>query len=237
MRAKNIYGADGEYRASSLKPGKTDGTGAIGSGGRIALVAEGVNEASLAKISCRGNVEGWGRRGAAGTIYLKGSERNEIRVLYGETENWNMCEATTPIPAQGDADDWTKCAKTIDLVGDQSAHLRLTKPLVKMNTLSLLTANRKNGNTTYYRQSDLDLAGKILQVKAVLIDGVDLKLAPGDYTLAQAKEQGWTWLKDSSYKAAIEDDPETQEVDESVAEVPGSGILRIKKGFFVVVVR
>ena len=237
VRAKNIYGADGEYRASSLKPGKTDGTGAIGSGGRIALVAEGVNEASLAKISCRGNVEGWGRRGAAGTIYLKGSERNEIRVLYGETENWNMCEATTPIPAQGDADDWTKCAKTIDLVGDQSAHLRLTKPLVKMNTLSLLTANRKNGNTTYYRQSDLDLAGKILQVKAVLIDGVDLKLAPGDYTLAQAKEQGWTWLKDSSYKAAIEDDPETQEVDESVAEVPGSGILRIKKGFFVVVVR
>lgn len=226
ITAANIYGA-GMYTSSVPAMGKTDGTGAVGSGGRIALVATGVNEAE--NISCTGRYEGWGRRGAAGTVYLKGNAVNEVRVKNSEQQSWNMIQTTTPIPAVGDTMNWKKCAKDVDLVGDWCAHLRLTQPVVKMNSLSLLSeaSNRKNGNTVYYRQSDLDLAGKILMVRSVVVDGVDLKLKAGDYKLANAEEQGWNWLKDSSHKAAVEDDPETLDVDESAAEIPGTGILRV----------
>lgn len=224
--AANIYGA-GKYTSSVPAMGKTDGTGAVGSGGRIALVARGVNEA--ADISCTGRYEGWGRRGAAGTVYLKGNAVNEVRVKNSEQQSWNMIQTTTPIPASDDTMNWKSCARSINLVGDWCAHLRLTQPLVKMSSLSLLSeaSNRKNGNTVYFRQSDLDLAGKILQVKSVIIDGVDFRLPVGDYTLEDAESQGWTWLKDSSYKAAVEDNPDTLDVDESSAEVPGTGILRV----------
>ena len=234
--AANIYGA-GKYTSSVPAMGKTDGTGAVGSGGRIALMATGVNEA--ANISCTGRCEGWGRRGAAGTVYLKSGSVNEVRVKNSEQESWNMIQATTPIPAEGDTMNWKKCARDIDLVGDWCAHLRLTQPVVKMNSLSLLSAasNRKNGNTVYYRQSDLDLAGKILQVRSVIVDGVDLKLPVGDYTLADAETLGWTWLKDSSHKAAVEDNPDTLDVDETAAEVPGTGILRVVRGGMVLLVR
>lgn len=236
IKAANIYG-EGKYTSSVPAMGKTDGTGAVGSGGRIALVATGVNEA--ANISCTGRCEGWGRRGAAGTVYMKGAAMNAIRVKSSEQESWNMIQTTTPIPADGDTMNWKTCAKSIDLIGDWCAHLRLTQPLVKMNSLSLLSeaSNRKNGNTVYYRQSDLDLAGKVLQVRSVMIDGVDLKLPMGDYTLEDAESSGWTWLKDSSHKAAVEDNPDTLDVDESVAEVPGTGILRIFSGGLKIILR
>ena len=236
ITAANIYGA-GKYTSSVPAMGKTDGTGAVGSGGRIALVATRINEA--ANISCTGRCEGWGRRGAAGTVYLKGEAVNEIRVKNSEQESWNMIQTTTPIPAEDDTMNWKTCAKGIDLVGDWCAHLRLTQPVVKMNSLSLLSeaSNRKNGNTVYYRQSDLDLAGKVLQVRSVIVDGVDLKLPAGDYTLADAETLGWAWLKDSSHKAAVEDNPDTSDVDESAAEVPGTGILRVVRGGMVILIK
>ena len=212
IRAANITGS-GTFTAKSLASGKTDGTGSIGSGGRIALVADGENTVTLSQITCSGRLEGWGRRGAPGTVYRKSATEAVISV---RGDNANI-QATTPIPAADDPANWRQCAKGIDLVGSDYAHLRLTKELAKVNTLSLQTGSKA---------SDLNLDGKTLVVNKVYLNDENSRIAPGTYTYADAQERGWTWLKDSSFIPAVADNPETEE-DESAPAVPGTGILRI----------
>lgn len=223
VTARNILGT-GTYTSKSLQADKTDGTGAIGSGGRIALVAGNANEATVDRITCYGRLENWGRRGGAGTVYLKSALGATVSVKGFSAD----IQTTTPIPAADDTMDWRHCAKEIDLVGLDYAHLRLTKEVIWMKSVSLKTAGNK---------SDLDLDGKVIVLRKVFIDGVDQKLMPGDYTYARAVANGWTWLKDASYVPAVEDDPDTADVDESAAAVEGTGVLRILGGGFALILR
>lgn len=199
VSAANIRGA-GKYSAQPQKQGKTDGSGANGAGGRLALVAQGVNEAT--NITCDGAREGWGSYGAPGTVYLKSASTASILVKGTQQTESQLNRASTPIPAADDPMNWRHCARGVDLIGSTCAHLRLTKDYIRVKSLSLLSAasNPTSGGT--YRQSDLDLAGKTIEVKSVIIDGEDLKLPNGEYRLAQATEKGWDWLKDTSAEGA-----------------------------------
>lgn len=177
VTARDILGQGG-YSASVPRAGKTDGTGAIGAGGRIALVAS--RTLGPVTATAYGLREGWGSHGAPGTVYLKSSDLAQIVVKGNDAE----IKTTTPIPAADDSMDWWRCAKEIDLVASDCAHLRLTRDRVRVRSLSFVTAMK----------SDLDLAGRLVRAKAVFVDGVNLKLPAGDYTAAR----GFGWLTDSS---------------------------------------
>ncbi len=197
---------NGIYAANGSKGDKSDGCGATGAGGRIALVAAGANDADLAGIACYGLREAWKAAGGAGTVYLSGANVNTLAVRNNNDVNNT---AVTIVPSLDDVYDpavWKK----IDLLVGQRAHLKIGANL-KAQSLTIA-----NGAT-----DDLDLNGKTFVLTGdVTVDGTPLKLKPGEYTLAQAAALGWTWLKDGS----------------ATDETPGAGVLRvIGRGFSIVV--
>ena len=181
IRARTIIGT-GRYEAKGEKGYKSDGCSASGAGGRIALIATGENLADRAKIDCSGSIEGWGAAGGAGTIYMLGSN---IERLLVKNANAEKNTTVTVIPSPDDVYDaalWRNLAVSVERRG----HLQLGRD-VKAASLTLDAAT-----------ATVDLKGSVLAVKSVTVAGEDLKLAPGDYTLADAEQKGWTWLTDSS---------------------------------------
>lgn len=182
VRAATIAGA-GAYEANGAKGSKTDGCNASGAGGRIALVASDENAADISKISCYGCHEKWNAAGGAGTVYLKGANIETVLVRNSHQEA-NTVE--TIIPSPNDVYD-SRRWKNVAVQVAACAHLKIGRDM-RVASLSVV-----NGTT-----DDVDLNGKTIYVRRVEVEGIDLKLMPGDYKWTDAERNGWTWLKDSS---------------------------------------
>ena len=198
IHAKSLAGA-GTYSADATRADKTDGYGAMGAGGRIAIyVSEG--DIPLDQLSVISYREGWGSMGGYGTIYLSTPTMKKIVVkgvwtYASRIGSWNW--GVTPIPAKDDPSNWTKDFKDTAFEAVQGVNVILTRPL-RMKSLNVAF----NEPDSKKRQGAMiDLAGQTIVVQKVLIDGEDQKLKPGTVlTAEQAQARGWTWLVDSSQK-------------------------------------
>lgn len=196
IHAKSLAGS-GTYSVNARKANKSDGTGAMGAGGRIAVY---VTEGTLdrAKFSALSYREGWGKMGGHGTIYLDSPDDKRICVVGQWTgksriSGWNW--ATTPIPAADDPADWVRDFRKVTLIASTSANLRLTRS-IRMRAVEV-RYEEKDVNARVGAR--VDLAGNTLTVQKVIVDGVDLKLPPGVYTAADVKDRvNMGWLVDSS---------------------------------------
>ncbi len=198
IHAKSVAG-EGKYSADATKAGKTDGCGAMGSGGRIAVyVSEG--DVPLNQFSVLSYREGWGALGGYGTIYLSTPQEKQVVVKgtwtgVSKIGSWNW--GTTPIPAKDDPSNWMKDFKDTALVAGQGVNVILTRPL-RMKSLNVryteTDPKARNG-------AMVDLAGQTIIIQKLLLDGEDQELKPGTVLTAEgAAARGWTWLVDSSQK-------------------------------------
>ncbi|MGN0844372.1 MAG: hypothetical protein ACI4QT_04035, partial [Kiritimatiellia bacterium] len=241
IRADKISGS-GIYRTSVPGAQKTDGIGGGASAGRIALYAN-TCEKSL-RLVCESQAirEGWGGMGGAGTVFINTPVEQEIVVKNPKTYNdfkKYINYATTPIPAESDTGDFAKDYRDFTLVASTNANVRFTRD-VRFKTLDVAALEKYTyGNTTYHIGATIDLAGATVTVGNVVVDGVDLKLVPGDYTLAEAEENGWTWLADSSQKKldVVIDESTTIADNSPDCALAGPGVLRIAAESFLIILR
>ncbi|MGN0854339.1 MAG: hypothetical protein ACI4R9_02325 [Kiritimatiellia bacterium] len=241
IRAKTISGT-GLYNVSVPGATKTDGIGGASSGGRIALYAEEGQTDLAALCQAYGLREGWGGMGGAGTVFVSSPFGAKLVVKNNRTFNNYQSYinyATTPIPAGSDTGDFNRGFRDVTLVASTNANVRLTRN-VRFKALDVAAVETYvYGNSTYHVGAQVDLAGARLCVGKVIVDGVDLKLKPGDYTLADAKENGWNWLVDSSQeKLTVTIDESTSITDNSPdCELAGPGVLRIESKGLAVILR
>ena len=242
IHAKSLAGA-GTYSADATKADKSDGCGAMGAGGRIAIyVSEG--DIPLDQCSVTSYREGWGAMGGYGTIYLSTPKTKKIVVkgvwtYASRIGSWNW--GVTPIPAKDDPSNWTKDFKDTEFEAVQGVNVILTRPL-RMKSLNVEfnepASNKRQG-------AMIDLAGQTIVVQKVLIDGEDQKLKPGTVlTAEQAAERGWTWLVDSSQKSLdfteVYNGVERNVQDLTAYDYPEGtppGSIRIVGAGFLVIVR
>lgn len=241
IRANKISGS-GIYRASAPGAQKTDGIGGGSSGGRIALYANTCEKPLRLVCESQAIREGWGGMGGAGTVFINIPIEQEIVVKNAQTFNdfkKYVNYATTPIPAVSDTGDFTKDYRDFTLVASTNANVRFTRD-VRFKTLDVAALEKYTyGNATYHVGAKVDLAGATVTVGNVVVDGVDLKLVPGDYTLAEAEVNGWTWLADSSQKKldVVIDESTTIADNSPDCALAGPGVLRIAAESFLLILR
>lgn len=168
IRAKNIRGA-GTFRVRGQKATKTDNNAAASAGGRVALVAAETNEIAASQVQAEGAVaprdgKEYLNAGAAGTIYLKGA--NVDQVLVKNTQATRSF-VSTPIPAQADE---AILFKPVDLCISDYGFAYLTQD-VRCKSLTLGAATDR-----------IDLNGKRLRVKELRVGGKKVK--GGSYAIA-----------------------------------------------------
>ena len=168
IRARSIRGT-GTFSVRGSKARKTDNNAAASAGGRVALVAAETNEIAASQVQAEGAVaprdgKEYLNAGAAGTIYLKGA--NVDQVLVKNTQATRSF-VSTPIPAQADE---AILFKPVDLCISDYGFAYLTQD-VRCKSLTLGAATDR-----------IDLNGKRLRVKELRVGGKKVK--GGSYAIA-----------------------------------------------------
>ncbi len=203
VTADNILGS-GTYEANATA---TTGSGSqsAASGGRVSLVATGLNSASASTATANGvrspdiwqvsNDPYW--QGAAGTVWLQ-SENESTLIVRNIVEHWSnntpnqlgpYVRAYTPIPADDDAAAFKTATAEATLYAASNARIRLEANV----QFALLKVRTETASLAH-----IDLHGKTLRVDSV-VDSSDNDIISkrGTYTLADATTNGWAWFEDS----------------------------------------
>ena len=198
VHAANIaFGGNAKIDANGGAATKTDGAPAAGSGGRVALVADGSLAAPIDKILVNGSRAGDTvmshlsnnafYQGAAGTIWLSSPSGSQLVIRNVIQTKAEYIKAYTPVPAGDDAETFKRAMDTAETLATSNGRLRI---------VSNVTAGTLRVATT--RSPHIDLYGNTLTVGALVDESGNPIAAKGTYTLADATANGWTWFEDSS---------------------------------------
>ena len=202
ITAANIRGS-GTYEANATV---TTGSGSktAASGGRVSLVATGLNAATATNAMANGtrSPDRWQtgnnpyHQGAAGTVWLASGTAKTllVRNYMNDPNNSGFdlapyIRAYTPIPADDDAAAFKAATATATLYAASNARIRLEES-VRFAKLMV--------RTPAATLAHIDLHGHTLHVDSVVDTGdTAIVSSNGVYTLADAIANGWTWLEDS----------------------------------------
>ena len=202
------------------------GSPSANSGGRVSLVATGVNSASAANASASGSrsPDQWQYNnqpyyeGAAGTVWLESSSAKTL-LIRNAHPHAAYIRAYTPIPADDDA------------AAAKAAFNGATLRLAEHSRVRLVAAQRfatlqvQTSSTTL---AHLDLCGNRLTVSQIVDESGNVIATRGTYTLAEALARGWTWFEDSSA---------TLNTEGTAVETAGAGSLVVGASGFSIILR
>lgn len=229
VHAANIsFGSSATAEANGFSGTKTDGPSVAGSGGRIALVADGALDVDVTKIECAGSRAGDKDHtshdyytAAAGTEWLASPSESQL-VVRNASVSFTLGAydyAYTPIPADDDAAAFKAAIADATLYAASHARVRLAGNL----RFKALKVRDVNGS-----RARVDLYGRRLQVESVTDNYGNELASRGTYTLADALANGWAWFEDSS--ATLSED------GASVATA-GTGVLVVGRPGFTITIR